>query len=302
MDQSPWALQSLALAQTLQGQLSASRRDLQRAREIGGARAVLHGLRSGRPGALRGAHRRGRPASSPRARRRTWRPRSRTGPANKLAALAYTELLREPEAGGDSRRRERALANSQEHDDPVPRGARPDRGGGAASRPSRSPSASARSCCPSRKPMASILDGMIAAADGDNRNAVRLPDRSQHPARHLDRPLRAGPRLPGRPASFRRPTRSSIAASPAAARRWRCSSTKSPRSATSRRCYYYQGRVREGLKTAGYVDSYRVYLDIRGRSTEDPLVAEAAQARRRLVARQRARPELVRAFHAAHRT
>ena len=38
--------------------------------------------------------------------------------------------------------------------------------------------------------------------------------------------------------------------------------------------YYYQGRVREGLKTAGYVDSYRAYLDIRGRSTDDAAVAE----------------------------
>ena len=38
--------------------------------------------------------------------------------------------------------------------------------------------------------------------------------------------------------------------------------------------YYYQGRVREGLKTAGYVDSYRAYLDSARSSTEDPLVAE----------------------------
>jgi tetratricopeptide (TPR) repeat protein len=39
--------------------------------------------------------------------------------------------------------------------------------------------------------------------------------------------------------------------------------------------YYYQGRVREGMKTAGYVESYREYLRIRGASTEDPLVADA---------------------------
>jgi serine/threonine protein kinase/tetratricopeptide (TPR) repeat protein len=38
--------------------------------------------------------------------------------------------------------------------------------------------------------------------------------------------------------------------------------------------YYYQGRVREGLKSAGFADSYRTYLSIRGKSTEDPLVAE----------------------------
>ena len=38
--------------------------------------------------------------------------------------------------------------------------------------------------------------------------------------------------------------------------------------------YYYQGRVREGLKTTGFADSYRTYLTIRGKSTEDPLLPE----------------------------
>jgi eukaryotic-like serine/threonine-protein kinase len=38
--------------------------------------------------------------------------------------------------------------------------------------------------------------------------------------------------------------------------------------------YYYQGRVREAMKTAGFVESYRAYLNIRGNSTEDPLVPE----------------------------
>ena len=38
--------------------------------------------------------------------------------------------------------------------------------------------------------------------------------------------------------------------------------------------YYYQGRVREALKTAGFAESYQAYLDIRGKSNEDPLVPE----------------------------
>jgi serine/threonine protein kinase/tetratricopeptide (TPR) repeat protein len=38
--------------------------------------------------------------------------------------------------------------------------------------------------------------------------------------------------------------------------------------------YYYQGRVREGLGTAAFADSYREYLRIRGASTEDPLLPE----------------------------
>ena len=38
--------------------------------------------------------------------------------------------------------------------------------------------------------------------------------------------------------------------------------------------YYYQGRVREELKTASYTDAYREYLRIRGGSKEDPLVSD----------------------------
>jgi len=38
--------------------------------------------------------------------------------------------------------------------------------------------------------------------------------------------------------------------------------------------YYYQGRAREGMKTAGYTDSYKKYLSIRGQAGEDPLLAE----------------------------
>jgi tetratricopeptide (TPR) repeat protein len=38
--------------------------------------------------------------------------------------------------------------------------------------------------------------------------------------------------------------------------------------------YYYQGRVREELKTASFADAYREYLKIRGQSKEDPLVPE----------------------------
>ena len=38
--------------------------------------------------------------------------------------------------------------------------------------------------------------------------------------------------------------------------------------------YYYQGRVREGLKSSGFADSYRTYLDIRSAPGEDPLLAE----------------------------
>ncbi len=38
--------------------------------------------------------------------------------------------------------------------------------------------------------------------------------------------------------------------------------------------YYYVGRVREGMHTAGFADSYKSYLEIRGKSTEDPLLPD----------------------------
>jgi len=38
--------------------------------------------------------------------------------------------------------------------------------------------------------------------------------------------------------------------------------------------YYYQGRVREGLKNASFAESYRTYLNIRGQAGEDPLLPE----------------------------
>jgi tetratricopeptide (TPR) repeat protein len=38
--------------------------------------------------------------------------------------------------------------------------------------------------------------------------------------------------------------------------------------------YYYQGRVREGLKSPGFAEAYRTYLSIRGKSGEDSFVAD----------------------------
>jgi tetratricopeptide (TPR) repeat protein len=38
--------------------------------------------------------------------------------------------------------------------------------------------------------------------------------------------------------------------------------------------YYYQGRVREGLNSAGFAESYGTYLGIREKAGEDPLLAD----------------------------
>jgi tetratricopeptide (TPR) repeat protein len=37
---------------------------------------------------------------------------------------------------------------------------------------------------------------------------------------------------------------------------------------------YYQGRVREGMKSDGFADFYKSYLNLRGQSSDDPLVPE----------------------------
>jgi eukaryotic-like serine/threonine-protein kinase len=39
--------------------------------------------------------------------------------------------------------------------------------------------------------------------------------------------------------------------------------------------HYYQGRAREGLKNPAAAESFRAFLQIRGQSSEDPLVVEA---------------------------
>jgi serine/threonine protein kinase/tetratricopeptide (TPR) repeat protein len=41
--------------------------------------------------------------------------------------------------------------------------------------------------------------------------------------------------------------------------------------------YYYQGRVREGLKSPGFTESYRTYLGIRGTAKEDLLLADISR-------------------------
>lgn len=54
-----------------------------------------------------------------------------------------------------------------------------------------------------------------------------------------------------------------------------------PTSAYLPPAYYYQGRARQGIGTAGFRDSWDRYLEIRGESTEDPLVEAVRAASRR---------------------
>jgi tetratricopeptide (TPR) repeat protein/predicted Ser/Thr protein kinase len=45
--------------------------------------------------------------------------------------------------------------------------------------------------------------------------------------------------------------------------------------------YYYQGRVREGMKSAGFAEAYRKYEGIRGQAGEDPLLADIQRRTRK---------------------
>ena len=38
--------------------------------------------------------------------------------------------------------------------------------------------------------------------------------------------------------------------------------------------YYYLGRARQALNSAGFAESYRMYLDLRGKAGEDPLLPD----------------------------
>ena len=245
----------------------------QTAREDRRARRVLRGVRPRRPRDLRRPVRRCGADPRARARPRIWRPRTPTGPRNKFAALAYAQLLRQQNGRRDRRRREGA-GEQQGREDPVPGGAH------RSSRPAQSPERAALAAGLAAElqaepqAYAKIIEGEAALKNGRPAPGDQGAHRGQRAARHLDRPLRSRARVSrGRRAS-RRPIPSSTAASSGAARRCRCSSTRSPPTAIFPPVYYYQGRVREGLNSTRFAESYRAYLAIRGAAGEDPLLAE----------------------------
>ena len=81
-----------------------------------------------------------------------------------------------------------------------------------------------------------IIEGVIALKDGDSRAGGQVAARGQWRAGYVVGPLRSRAGLPGRRARSCRRIQSSTAASSGAARRWRCSWTRSPRLAISRPC------------------------------------------------------------------
>ena len=255
-----------------QGQLTQAAATFESAGHDRRAGGVLHRLGPRRSRAVRGPAPRTPRRSSRRAPPPTWRPRTPDRAANKFAALAYTQLLRGQKAAAVAAA-EKALANSQAVKIRF-LAARVFVEAGAAAK-AGTISAGARRRAPGR---ASGLRQDHRRPDGaqERRPAPRRSSCSPTPTicwtRGSATSISAVPIWT--PARSRRPIPSSTAASSAAARRCRCSSTRSPPTATSRRSTTTRAACREGLNSAKAAESYRAYLDIRGKSTEDPLLPD----------------------------
>ncbi|HVG83030.1 MAG TPA: protein kinase [Vicinamibacterales bacterium] len=270
LDKSPWALQSLALAQTLQGQVAQAAETyntLAKSEDLGPSYTASGladlALYEGRISEAVRILTQGAAADLA--------AKDRDRAANKFAALAYAELLRQRKPAAVAAA-EKALANSQEMTIRFLAG-RVLIEAGAPEKARPIAVSLGKELLAEPQAYASILEGMIAAAGGDNRNALRLLTEANT---HLDtwighfemgRVYLAANAFPQADSEFDR----------CIARRGEVLALfldEEPTFSYFPPVYYYQGRVREGLKTAGYVDSYRAYLDIRGRSTDDAAVAE----------------------------
>lgn len=269
----PWGTQALAFAQVLQGKVldaAASYQQLGKAEEVGPS-YTASGL-----GDL--ALYEGRFADAARifadGAAADLADKEPDRAANKLAALAYTELLRgrTPAAVAAA---EKALATSE---------ARTIRFLAARVLVEAGAPAKARPIAirlgndlqPESQALASIIDGMIARADGDNRNALRFLNEANTQLDtwighfELGRAYLAAQAFPQADSEFERCIN----------RRGEALALfldEEPTFGYFPMVYYYQGRVREGLKSTRVTESYRAYLDIRGRSTDDPLVPEVAR-------------------------
>jgi tetratricopeptide (TPR) repeat protein len=278
LGQSPWAPQALAFAQVLNGQLSLAARNYE---EMAKPNQAGHSYTASGLGDL--AMYEGRFADAVRiltdgvAEDLAAKEPDRA--ANKLDAIAQAEVFRGRKALAIAAA-EKALANSQIKTIQflsaralVEAGA-PEKAKAIAKKLGRDLQAESQA-------YASIIDGMVALAEDDVRNAVRfLTDANEQLDTwighfELGRAYLAGNAFPQADSEFDRCIK----------RRGEALALfldEEPTFGLFPPVYYYQGKVREGLKTAGYSESYKAYLAIRGKSTEDPLVPEL----RRLVGGQ----------------
>ena len=126
---------------------------------------------------------------------------------------------------------------------------------------------------PEAQALASIIDGMIAMTDGDNRNAVRFLTEANTLLDtwighfELGRAYLQANAFLQADSEFDR----------CVARRGEALSLFLDDESTFGyfpSVHYYQGLVREGLKSTRAAESFKAYLAIRGQSKQDPLIAE----------------------------
>jgi tetratricopeptide (TPR) repeat protein len=270
MGLSPWALMSLSLAQLLQNQIpqvTQTYQQMGKSQEIGPSYAASGlgdlAVYEGRFADAARIFTEG--AAADVAEKETDRG------AAKLAALAYVELLRDrkPQAIAAA---EKALETSQARTVRF-LAARVLVEAGAAPRAKRIAVLLGNDLQPEAQAYASIIDGMIALADGDNRNALRFMNDANTQLDtwighfELGRVyLKANQFLQADSEFDRCVTRRGEALS--------LFLDDDPTFGYFPAVHYYQGKVREGLKSNRAAESYNAYLAIRGQSKEDPLVID----------------------------
>lgn len=192
--------------------------------------------------------------------------------ANKYAALAYTELLRGDGAAGIAAA-ERALTHSPAVKIRFLAG-RVFAEAGAADKARAQRDSLAAGLQVEARTYAKILDGLVALRSGDARRAVEVMGEANGLLDtwigHYDlgRAYLAAGAFTQADSEFDRCIK----------RRGEALSLfldEEPTFGFFPPVYYYQGRVRQGLKSDVSADSYKLYLGLRGKSTEDPLVGDA---------------------------
>jgi hypothetical protein len=191
--------------------------------------------------------------------------------AAKLAALAHTELLRDRKPAAIAAA-ERVLETGQARSVRF-LAARVLVDAGATQRAKRIAVELGNDLQPEAQALASIIDGMIAVTDGDNRNAIRFLTEANTLLDtwighfELGRAYLTAEAFLQADSEFDR----------CVARRGEALSLfldDEPTFGYFPAVHYYQGRVREGLKSTRAVESFNAYLAIRGQSKDDPLVPD----------------------------
>ena len=192
----PWALQALALAKQGQGDFADATASLRGAGQRAGRRAVLHRRRAWPTSRSTRAASATPRRSSPRAPRPTSAERTATAPRPSSPRWPTPSCPAAGRAQARGRRRQGRWPTApacRSASWPAASTRRP----GRRPRRAASPPSWSTNCRPSRRPTARSSKASSRSSRSDARLASAAV-RGQQAARHLDRPLRPRPRLPGR--------------------------------------------------------------------------------------------------------